>query len=186
LAGLYIHIPFCKRKCNYCNFYSIASRKKAVGFTPLLIRELELRKDFLKDQVIDTIYFGGGTPSVLTTTEIQFLIDAVYENFSVAALPEITLEANPDDLSKERIIELSKSPINRLSIGIQSFDDHVLEFLNRAHSKQSAIKSIEGFDIIVGNPPYVSAAKIDKESRKFLENWSVSSSGKSDLYIPFF
>jgi oxygen-independent coproporphyrinogen-3 oxidase len=114
-----------------------------------------------KDEAVETIYFGGGTPSVLTTTEIQFLIDAVYENYKVAENPEITLEANPDDLSKERIIELSKSPINRLSIGIQSFFEDDLTMMNRVHNSSEARKCLEiakkyfdniSLDLIYGIP----------------------------------
>ena len=99
-----------------------------------LATEIALRNDEVNGDVIETIYFGGGTPSVLTNTEIQFLIDAVYQNYSVSPNPEITLEANPDDLSKDRIVELSASPINRLSIGIQSFFEEDLKLMNRAHN----------------------------------------------------
>lgn len=103
-----------------------------------LAKELQLRKDELNNQTVETIYFGGGTPSVLTLNEFQFLIETVYRNYTVAKHPEITLEANPDDLSKSLIIELSKSPINRLSIGIQSFFDTDLKLMNRAHSAEEA------------------------------------------------
>jgi len=106
-----------------------------------LAKEMQLRKSEIND-VVETIYFGGGTPSVLTISEIKFLIDAVYENFQVAENPEITLEANPDDLSDERIFELASSPINRLSIGIQSFFEEDLQLMNRAHNAEEAKKSL--------------------------------------------
>jgi len=106
-----------------------------------LAKEMQLRKSEITD-VVETIYFGGGTPSVLTISEIRFLIDAVYENFQVAENPEITLEANPDDLSNDRIIELSNSPINRLSVGIQSFFEEDLKLMNRAHNAEEAKKSL--------------------------------------------
>ncbi len=103
-----------------------------------LIKELELRKEEFKDEVVETIYFGGGTPSVLNTAEIDQIIGAVYGNYTVVSAPEITLEANPDDLSKEKILELGKSPINRLSIGIQAFFEEDLKLMNRAHNAQEA------------------------------------------------
>ncbi len=108
-----------------------------------LVKEIELRKNEIEINVIETIYFGGGTPSILSTSEIQKLIDAVYNNFKVIDNPEITLEANPDDLSEEKIIELSKSPINRLSIGIQSFFEYDLKLMNRAHNSSEAKKCLE-------------------------------------------
>jgi oxygen-independent coproporphyrinogen III oxidase len=138
MSGIYIHIPFCKQACYYCDFHFSTSMKKKDEMVLALSKEIKIRKSEFKDEVVETIYFGGGTPSVLTSNEIQFLIDAVYENFKVAANPEITLEANPDDLSKERIIELSKSPINRLSIGIQSFFEDDLMMMNRAHNSAEA------------------------------------------------
>lgn len=135
--------------------------KKRDEMVLALAKEIQMRKKEFKNEVVETIYFGGGTPSVLTTPEIQFLIDAVYENYTVAENPEITLEANPDDLSKERIIELSKSPINRLSIGIQSFFEDDLLMMNRAHNSAEAIKCLEeatkyfdniSLDLIYGIP----------------------------------
>ena len=107
-----------------------------------LNKELILRKDELKNEIVETIYFGGGTPSLLTIDELQFLIEAIYKNYTVGLNPEITLEANPDDLSEEKIIELSNSPINRLSIGIQSFFDDDLKFMNRAHNAEESKKSL--------------------------------------------
>ena len=126
-----------------------------------LAKEIQMRKGEFENDTIETIYFGGGTPSVLTTAEIQFLIDAVYKNYPVSENPEITLEANPDDLSKERIVELSKSPINRLSIGVQSFFEDDLSMMNRAHNSEEAIECLEeatkyfdniSLDLIYGIP----------------------------------
>ncbi|MEE9407181.1 MAG: radical SAM family heme chaperone HemW [Polaribacter sp.] len=143
MSGIYIHIPFCKQACFYCDFHFSTSLKKKEDMIFSLIREIEIRKDELQNKTIETIYFGGGTPSVLNTFEIQQLIDAVYSNHSVVENPEISLEANPDDLSEEKIIELSKSPINRLSIGIQSFFEKDLKLMNRAHNSEEAKKCLE-------------------------------------------
>ena len=142
MSGIYIHIPFCKQACFYCDFHFSTSLKKKEEMISSLIKEIEIRKVELKGAIIETIYFGGGTPSVLSTEEIQDLINAVYNNFKVAENPEITLEANPDDLSEEKIIAFSKSPINRLSIGIQSFFEKDLKLMNRAHNSKEAKESL--------------------------------------------
>jgi oxygen-independent coproporphyrinogen-3 oxidase len=144
MSGIYIHIPFCKQACHYCDFHFSTSMKKKDEMVLALAKEMQMRKNESKMEVVETIYFGGGTPSVLTSVEIDFLIAAVYENYDVAANPEITLEANPDDLSTERILELSKSKINRLSIGIQSFFEDDLRMMNRAHNSEEAQKCLEG------------------------------------------
>tara|TARA_R110002167_G_scaffold22899_2_gene81553 strand:+ start:3862 stop:5034 length:1173 start_codon:yes stop_codon:yes gene_type:complete len=137
-VGIYIHIPFCKQACHYCDFHFSTTLKKKGELVNALVKELELRKAELKNQTVETIYFGGGTPSLLTIDELELLISEVYKNYKVAENPEITLEANPDDLSKNLIIELSKSPINRLSIGIQSFFEADLKLMNRAHNAEEA------------------------------------------------
>jgi len=142
MSGIYIHIPFCKQACYYCDFHFSTSLKKKDELLNALVKELKLRKDELHNQPIETIYFGGGTPSLLTNEELKLLIDAVYKNYQVVENPEITLEANPDDLSNDRIIQLSKSLINRLSIGIQSFFDDDLQSMNRAHSSEEAKKCL--------------------------------------------
>ena len=142
MAGIYIHIPFCKQACHYCDFHFSTSMKRKEEIVLALIREIQLRKNEFQEEIIETIYFGGGTPSVLTNAEILSLIEAVYQNFEVTEKPEITLEANPDDLSEERIIALSKTPINRLSIGIQSFFESDLKLMNRAHNSDEAQKSL--------------------------------------------
>ncbi len=143
MSGIYIHIPFCKQACHYCDFHFSTSVKKKDELIKALSKEMELRKDEFKNQTVVTIYFGGGTPSLLTSGELRFLIDAIYKNFEVAANPEITLEANPDDLSKTRILELSKGPINRLSIGVQSFFERDLNLMNRAHNANEAKACLE-------------------------------------------
>lgn len=142
MAGIYIHIPFCKQACHYCDFHFSTSMKRKEEIVLALIREIKLRKNEFNGEIIETIYFGGGTPSVLTNAEIQLLIDEVYGHFEVRENPEITLEANPDDLSEERIIALSKTPINRLSIGVQSFFEADLKLMNRAHNSAEAKKSL--------------------------------------------
>jgi oxygen-independent coproporphyrinogen-3 oxidase len=142
LAGIYIHIPFCKQACFYCDFHFSTSLKKKDELITCLIKEIEIRKEELNNSIIETIYFGGGTPSLLSTNEIKILVDAVYKNHTVVAFPEITLEANPDDLSKEKIIELSESPVNRLSIGVQSFFEQDLKLMNRAHNSKEAKESL--------------------------------------------
>ncbi|WP_073413114.1 radical SAM family heme chaperone HemW [Flavobacterium defluvii] len=167
MSGIYIHIPFCKQACHYCDFHFSTSMKKKDEMVLVLAKEIGMRKNELLDsarsdnEIVETIYFGGGTPSVLSNDEINFLISEVYKNYKVAANPEITLEANPDDLSAERIFELSKSPINRLSIGIQSFYEEDLKMMNRAHNSAEAKKCLEeatkyfdniSLDLIYGIP----------------------------------
>ena len=168
MSGIYIHIPFCKQACHYCDFHFSTSMKKKEEMVLAIAKEIQMRKSEFElldgarnDAKIETIYFGGGTPSVLTSEEINFLIAAVYSNYSVIENPEITLEANPDDLSSERIIELSKSKINRLSIGIQSFFEDDLQMMNRAHNSAEAKKCLQeatlyfdniSLDLIYGIP----------------------------------
>ena len=127
MAGIYIHIPFCKQACHYCDFHFSTSLKKKAEMLWALNQELKLRKDELNGKRVETIYFGGGTPSVLEQDEIKALIDSVYSNYDVIEVPEITLEANPDDLSEHRIIKLHQTRVNRLSIGVQSFFDDDLK-----------------------------------------------------------
>ncbi|QDW19859.1 radical SAM family heme chaperone HemW [Flavobacterium sp. KBS0721] len=142
MSGIYIHIPFCKQACHYCDFHFSTSMKKKDDMVLALAKEIAMRKTEFSTEIVETIYFGGGTPSVLSNDEINFLIAEVYKNYKVVENPEITLEANPDDLSTERIFELSKSPINRLSIGIQSFYEEDLKMMNRAHNSAEAINCL--------------------------------------------
>ncbi|AQS93910.1 coproporphyrinogen III oxidase [Polaribacter sp. BM10] len=143
MAGIYIHIPFCKQACFYCDFHFSTSLKKKEEMLHCLKKEIALRKEELKGEKVETIYFGGGTPSVLNTSEIDKLIATVYHHFDVVENPEVTLEANPDDLSEEKIVELSKTVINRLSIGVQSFFEKDLKLMNRAHNASEAKKCLE-------------------------------------------
>ena len=165
MSGIYIHIPFCKQACHYCDFHFSTSMKKKEEMVLALAKELQLRKNELHQEpeldVIDTIYFGGGTPSVLRVDEIRFLIDTVRQYYSVATHPEITLEANPDDLSKENLKAFAAIGINRLSIGIQSFFEDDLQLMNRAHNSVEAEKCLElatryfeniSLDLIYGIP----------------------------------
>ncbi|MCD8446111.1 radical SAM family heme chaperone HemW [Tenacibaculum finnmarkense] len=138
MAGIYIHIPFCKQACFYCDFHFSTSLKKKDELISCLITELEIRKNELQNEIIETIYFGGGTPSLLSSKEITSLLNAIYKHYKVIENPEITLEANPDDLSEEKILELANSPINRLSIGVQSFFEEDLKSMNRAHNSKEA------------------------------------------------
>ncbi|WP_298898369.1 radical SAM family heme chaperone HemW [uncultured Psychroserpens sp.] len=138
MSGIYIHIPFCKQACHYCDFHFSTSLKKKDELIQALAKELEMRKDEFQNVTVDTIYLGGGTPSLLSIEELQLLISTIYTYYKVSEVPEITLEANPDDLSEEQIITLSKSPVNRLSIGIQSFFEDDLKLMNRAHNVNEA------------------------------------------------
>jgi len=142
MAGIYLHIPFCKQACYYCDFHFSTSLKYKTPLLEALAKELVLRKNEIAEE-IQTIYFGGGTPSILNRDEIDFLLHIIVENYPVSASPEITLEANPDDLSKEKLIDLSKTGINRLSIGIQSFFDEDLVYMNRAHTAKEAQESLK-------------------------------------------
>lgn len=180
MAGIYIHIPFCKQACHYCDFHFSTSMKRKEEIVLALAKEIRMRKNEISETV-ETIYFGGGTPSVLTLEEIQFLIEEVYKHFKVAELPEITLEANPDDLSETRIIELANSRINRLSIGIQSFFEDDLQLMNRAHNSAEAKKSLEiatryfdniSIDLIYGMPDSIQNGEQAKQmsTEKWREN----------------
>lgn len=161
MAGIYIHIPFCKQSCSYCDFHFSTSLKHKPDLVQALVKEIESRKNQLTSQ-IDTIYFGGGTPSLLEINDLNLLIDALYKNYNIANKIEFTLECNPDDLSKEKLKELNSVGVNRLSIGVQSFNNDELQFFNRAHNFSEAETSIKlsqdvGFDnitidLIYGSP----------------------------------
>lgn len=161
MSGIYIHIPFCKQACHYCDFHFSTSIKKKDEMVLALVKEIQMRKSEFENEVVETIYLGGGTPSILQIQDLRFLIDAVYSNYKVVENPEITLEANPDDLSEERIVELSNTQINRLSIGIQSFFEDDLQLMNRVHNAAEAKKCLEvatqffdniSLDLIFGIP----------------------------------
>lgn len=143
MAGLYLHIPFCKKACHYCDFHFSTSLKNKEAMLGAIQKELIQRSDDFKKDVIETIYFGGGTPSLLSQKEIDALLEVVYSNFEVVETPEITLEANPDDLNSETIKELAQSKVNRLSIGVQSFFEADLKMMNRAHNAKEAITCLQ-------------------------------------------
>lgn len=197
---LYIHIPFCKQKCSYCNFHFSTSLRLKDEMLRAIKQELALRKDELENKTLKSLYFGGGTPSILSIYEIQSLIDETLKHFDFENNIEITLEANPDDLNEKFLSELSKSVVNRLSIGTQSFTDADLKLMNRAHNSQEAERSIKqaqdfGFenisiDLIYGSPtsnmeiwqenlekiiklsvPHISSYALTIEPKTALQNW---------------
>ena len=142
MAGIYIHIPFCKQSCYYCNFHFSTSTKNKDEVLDAIENEIK-QKGQTTNEAISTIYFGGGTPSILDVNEINSIINRIHKEFNVESEAEITIEANPDDLNKEKIINLSLTEINRLSIGVQSFIDKELRIMNRAHDSKKALNSIE-------------------------------------------
>jgi oxygen-independent coproporphyrinogen-3 oxidase len=162
MAGIYLHIPFCKQACHYCDFHFSTSLNYKDHLLNALQQEIHLQKGFLGSETIETIYFGGGTPSLLGGEEISKLIDIITDLHTVSSGAEITLEANPDDLDPKKLKELKQTPVNRLSIGIQSFFDDDLLWMNRAHRSNEAESSVKraqdtGFenitvDLIYGYP----------------------------------
>ncbi|MDX5348495.1 MAG: radical SAM family heme chaperone HemW [Hymenobacteraceae bacterium] len=162
MAGIYLHIPFCKQACHYCDFHFSTSVKYKAEMVQALCRELELRKDYLSGEQIRTIYFGGGTPSLLSGKELNSIFSTIFRNYAVFEDAEITLEANPDDLTAQKLQELRDAGVNRLSIGLQSFHEPHLRLMNRAHSATESRRCVElaqqaGFsnitvDLIYGVP----------------------------------
>lgn len=164
MAGIYIHIPFCRKACNYCNFHFSTSLGHKSELIETIRQEIKMQKDFFRnnESTIETIYIGGGTPSLLSYEEISRIFDTLAEHFDLGALRECTLEGNPDDLHTQYIRQLRKSPVNRFSIGVQSFFDKDLSYMNRAHNAQQADYAIKaaqdaGFDalsidLIYGTP----------------------------------
>ncbi len=165
MAGIYIHIPFCKQACSYCDFYFSTSNKMTEPLVEAIVKEIELQKEFFEkceNPVIQTIYFGGGTPSLIAIALIQKIVDTITQYFDVDRNAEITIEVNPDDCSVQKIKEWKKSGVNRISCGVQSFYDADLQFMNRSHTAsqaESAIKRIQDsgienitLDLIYGIP----------------------------------
>ncbi|WP_175628459.1 radical SAM family heme chaperone HemW [Bacteroides acidifaciens] len=142
MAGIYLHIPFCKTRCIYCDFYSTTRSELKSRYVQALCRELEIRKEYLKGENIETVYFGGGTPSQLEEGDFRQLFETIQKCYGMESCREITLEANPDDLSKEYLQMLSTLPFNRLSMGIQTFDDTTLKLLKRRHDARTAIEAV--------------------------------------------
>jgi oxygen-independent coproporphyrinogen-3 oxidase len=164
MAGIYIHIPFCKQACSYCNFHFSTSLRLKNSLLEAIQKEIVMRADYLDKAKIKTIYFGGGTPSLLSADEINKIYQSLSEHFDLSEVEEITLEANPDDLDKNKFISLRSTPVNRLSIGIQSFNPDELAFMNRAHTMEESFQCLEyadkyGFsnlniDLIYGMPDH--------------------------------
>ncbi len=184
MAGIYIHIPFCKQRCTYCNFHFSTSLALKEALLTALHKELESRNQYLLKQSVETIYLGGGTPSLLSADEINRLFDTISNHYTIHALQEVTLEANPDDLTNDYVKSLSSTPVNRLSIGVQSFQDDDLKFMHRAHTASQAdyaIKSAQdrGFekltiDLIYGSPHLTDA------------DWKQNITRVQQLQIPHF
>lgn len=143
MSGIYIHIPFCKQACNYCDFHFSTSLKNKDALIKAILLEIKLRKNYLQDSTIETIYFGGGTPSVLSEKDIFSLLEIIYKQYDVSSCAEITLECNPDDLNDEKLKELKRLEVNRLSIGLQSFNDEELKWMNRVHTAQDSESSVK-------------------------------------------
>jgi len=161
LAGIYIHIPFCKQACHYCNFHFATSLHYKNELITALLKEIALQKDYSGYEPVETIYFGGGTPSLLNIEDLILIIKKIKTVFVVTAEAEITMEANPDDITEEKLIGWKETGINRLSIGIQSFFEEDLKWMNRAHNAQQAVGSLQlaikqyeniTIDLIYGTP----------------------------------
>ena len=144
MAGIYIHIPFCKNKCTYCDFhFSTTYHSYQDKMIDAIVEELKQRSDYLKGEFVETIYFGGGTPSLINLVGLSKIIETIYSFFNVTDTPEITLETNPDDITLELVHSWKSAGINRLSIGIQSFDEEVLKWMNRAHNVTQSFQAIQ-------------------------------------------
>ncbi len=143
MAGLYIHIPFCKKACHYCNFHFSTNQKHKYEFLQALCKELQQRATELKNTTVSSVYFGGGTPSLLTSEDLNLIFKTIETYYKIAPSAEITLEANPDDLKNSKIKMLSETQINRLSIGVQSFFEEDLQLMNRAHNANEAVESLK-------------------------------------------
>lgn len=143
MASIYFHIPFCKRLCGYCDFYRSVKLKYIPSVVETMHSELEAEREFLHDRTIRTIYFGGGTPSLLAPSDIESFIAQVRELFDCSQLEEVTIEVNPDDITPDYIAELRKTSVNRISMGIQSLDDGCLQFMGRRHSAEQAVRAVE-------------------------------------------
>src|SRR5688572_9082974 len=162
MAGIYFHIPFCRQACHYCNFHFSTSLKLKDDFLHAILREIELRKDYLQGEQVNTIYFGGGTPSLLEQYELERIFNEIYKHHKVSDEAEITFEANPDDVATGKLAAWKAAGINRLSMGVQSFYEEDLKWMNRAHNASQAMDSIKlvqdaGFtnltiDLIYGSP----------------------------------
>lgn len=164
MAGIYVHVPFCRSKCFYCGFYSVASSRLKKAYIAALEREIRLRKDYLGASEVKTLYLGGGTPSWLSLDELTAIVATLEMNFALDRVTERTIEANPEDITPEKLSGWRALGFNRLSIGVQSFNDEMLKRINRTHSAQDALRSVKlaadwgfentGIDLILGLPGY--------------------------------
>lgn len=172
MSGIYLHIPFCKQACSYCDFYFVTHHQQKEEFIKAIIREVEEKKDSIYiSEPIETIYFGGGTPSLLSKKELSDILEAIYATFNVDA-QEITLELNPDDVTAQYLKDIRSIGVNRVSMGVQSFNEDLLRFMNRAHSTEEALRCLEllqssgidvfTVDLIYGNPGQ-SVAMLEKD-----------------------
>ncbi len=162
MAGIYLHIPFCRQACHYCNFHFSTSLNRKNDFITALLKETGARRDYLEGETVETVYFGGGTPSLLEEAELGLILQMLRDTFTITADAEVTLEANPDDITITRLRAWREAGINRLSIGVQSFFEEDLRWMNRAHDAGQALDCIrlaqtEGFDnisidLIYGGP----------------------------------
>jgi oxygen-independent coproporphyrinogen III oxidase len=161
LSGIYLHIPFCKQACTYCNFHFTTSLRHKDDLLKAILKETVLEKGYLEGKPVETIYFGGGTPSLLSIGEIESLLGSIHRNFPIGPGAEVTLEANPDDITKEKLQGWKNAGINRLSIGVQSFFEEELQWMNRAHNSTQAMQGLElatsqfeniTMDLIYGSP----------------------------------
>jgi oxygen-independent coproporphyrinogen-3 oxidase len=151
MSGIYIHIPFCERKCIYCDFYSVENLNLIDRFTESLLKEIEIfsiEADFFNDSIFDTIYFGGGTPSLLEPAQIEKILNKLSQRFKISSNPEITLETNPGTVDKRKLLEFKNLGVNRISFGVQSFFDDDLKFLGRIHTGEDAFKCVnDSFEV---------------------------------------
>lgn len=177
MAGIYIHIPFCKQACHYCNFHFSTSLQYKNEFLEALLNEIELKKSIFKNEKIETIYFGGGTPGILSVAEMQQILFAVRENYDCKNVKETTVEMNPDDVTEEKIVGYKKWGVDRISLGVQSFFTEDLEYMNRSHSAAKALESIDMLhnhfknytvDLIYGYP-LLSDKKLQKNVAHLIE-----------------
>ena len=153
MSGIYLHIPFCKSKCAYCNFFSLVTEKKMDDYVSALKKEIINRKSYLGDDVVKTIYFGGGTPSLLPIKYVEEILELLHKNYNIISNPEVTLEINPDTIDKDKMMSLKQLGVNRMSVGIQSFNDDDLRYLGRRHDSRHALQVLDdlsgvGFDRI--------------------------------------
>lgn len=143
MAGIYVHIPFCKQACTYCDFHFSTSMRNKEAMVNAIVKEAEMRSDYIGNEMVETLYFGGGTPSLLSSFELNSILKSLRANFHFSDEIEFTFEANPDDLNSEKLEMLAENGVNRLSIGIQSFDDGYLKWMNRAHRSADSIACVK-------------------------------------------